>query len=351
MNVKKIGIHILILTALLPNIYSQTTALFVGTEIVCPNEEVLVPINVTDFNDIGAFTLFIGYDTAVLSFTEHLNENPETQGIYSNAMVSPTTQIGISWSSLNPANITSGKLVDLKFNYNIDNCPLTFNPGCELVNSSLVVIEFTTSDGQILQSEPIITENPSPVNADEGDDVNFTVSATGVTSYQWQKSEDQGLSWNDLVENAQYVGVNTQVLNINDVSYEMNGTQYRCKICHETCCIYSEPAFLTVNQLSVISFYDNSVNGLITVSPNPFMSEIEIKFNVNLEGRFIVNLVNCQGQVYSVTDQTTDPGDNAFTFETKNLKSGLYLCYCEFIHNQQRSFYIQKLIKNGIDNW
>lgn len=342
---KIFGIQILFLLVFSTFVYSQTTDLTVGTGIVCPDEEVLVPIDVTDFIDIGAFTIFIGYDTAVLTFIEHLNENSETQGIYSNAMITPSTQVGISWSSFNSADISSGKLVDLKFHYHNDNCPLTFNPGCELVNSSLIVVEFFSTDGNILQSDPLIIQNPLDIIIDEGEDVAFSVNASEVTLYQWQISDDQGIIWTSISNSAQFVGVNTATLTINSVSYELNGNQFRCQLCYENCCIFSEPAFLSVNQLSVHHQYKTTNNDLLTVSPNPFSSNSELSCNINSKGRLIINIYDCLGQTCFTIDEIVDIGNFNYKLEGNNFRNEFYVCSCELISSSERQICIKKLIK------
>jgi hypothetical protein len=343
--VKNIGIQILFLIVFSTFLYSQTTELTVGTGIVCPEEEVLVPIDVTDFNDIGAFTIFIGYDTAVLTFIEHLNENSETQGIYSNAMVTPSTQIGISWSSINSANISSGKLIDLKFQYHTENCSLIFNPGCELVNSSLEIVDFISTDGSIMQSDPLIIQNPSDVTIDEGNDVVFSVAASEVDLYQWQSSDDQGTTWIDISNSVQYMGVNTNSLTINSVSYNMNENQFRCQLCYENCCIFSEPAFLFVNQLSVHDHFNIISQELLNVSPNPFSASFKVSCNVNSAGLLIINIYDCLGKNCFCIREVVDKGVYQYSLDEINLLNEFYVCSCELISSSERQICIKKLIK------
>lgn len=348
---KNIGIHILFLIVLSPYLYSQTTALTVGTGVVCPDEEVLVPIDVTDFIDIGAFTIFIGYDTTVLTFIEHLNENTETQGIYSNAMVTPSAQIGISWSSFNSASISSGKLLDLKFHYHTESCSLNFNQGCELVNSSLEVVDFTSTNGSILQSDPVITQHPLDVMIDEGDNATFSVYASEVSSYQWQISEDQGMTWNDISNNIQFEGVNSSTLTINTVSLEMNENEIRCYLCYENCCIYSEPAFLSVNQLSVYHQYESTNNKMLTVYPNPCSTYAVLSCNIYSKGQLIVKIYDYLGNYYPLVDKVVEAGKCDFEIDISSFKHGIYFCSYELINSSERQICIKKLIKNGIDNW
>jgi hypothetical protein len=90
-----------------------------GEKFVCSiGDNVIVPINVSDFTNVSAFSLKIQYDPAVLSFIETQNWSSEvtisemvegnnsTTGIYS-----------VSWLDLTTVDITNGLLFELKFEY------------------------------------------------------------------------------------------------------------------------------------------------------------------------------------------------------------------------------------------
>lgn len=326
--------------------YSQTTTITIGSDILCPGDEVMVPVNVTDFFDIGAFTLFVGYDTAVLTFAGHLNEHPETPGIFSNAMTEPTSQIGLSWSSLNPANITSGKLVDLQFQYTSENCDLTFNPGCELVNSSLIIIEYTSTNGSVIQSDPLISQNPLDILADDGSDVLFVIDASNVSLYQWQMSVDQGQSWIDVINNQQFLGVDTDSLFVLSVSYQMNNTYFRCKVCHDECCVFSQPALLNVNPATAFQQEMLSDNNLFYVRPNPVTSESEIYTLLNSNGEFRIKIFDIWGNCVAELNERKQAGEYRFLLSDFVLKPGIYFCSGEFFNNRNTKICIEKIIVN-----
>ncbi len=343
---KKIGLNILLIFLFAPFLFSQVTTMTIGSVNVCPGEEFLVPIDVTDFSDIGAFTLFIGYDTTLLTFIGHVNENTETQGIFSNAMVLPTPQVGISWSSLNPANITSGKLVDLKFYYHSENCELNFNSGCELVNSSLEIVEFIGDDGEVDPDYPDISQNPVSITIDEGMDASFDVLASNVTTYQWQISEDNGNAWTDLQNDNSYTGVYTNSLLVSQVSIQMMGNQYRCFLCYENCCILSEPALLSVNYLSVLLNNDEKPDNILRVYPNPFTSNTNFVITMKSAGQLIVTLYDILGNEILVFNENRSMGEHKISFDGKKLNSGFYFCSCEIIYNSDREICIKRIIKN-----
>lgn len=90
-----------------------------------------------------------------------------------------------------------------------------------------------------------ISQHPWPQNKDEGEDVGFTVTASGgipPLSYQWQKSDDDGETWFGMAgktENACNIGP----LALSDVGF------YRCQVSDSSdpaLVVNSESAKLTV---------------------------------------------------------------------------------------------------------
>ena len=79
--------------------YAQSISLSLGSAQTCPGDLTLVPLNVTNLNNIGAITLYIAYDTAVLKYEGHTNAHPQFSGIMSNAVVQPEPMVIIAWSN------------------------------------------------------------------------------------------------------------------------------------------------------------------------------------------------------------------------------------------------------------
>ena len=99
---------------------SQAIELKIDT-VQAAGASVTVPINVKNFNEIGAITLKIAYDSAVLTFDGIENAPADMASGATNGIVS------LSWASLTSLSIAEGKLVDLKFTYNGGQSNLTFN--------------------------------------------------------------------------------------------------------------------------------------------------------------------------------------------------------------------------------
>ena len=62
----KIVILILLLQPMIMK--SQNATATLGNITSCAGENVLVPLDVTNFNDVGAMTIYIGYDTNAAEF-------------------------------------------------------------------------------------------------------------------------------------------------------------------------------------------------------------------------------------------------------------------------------------------
>lgn len=160
--------------------FGQTATVSIGSVTANPGDEINVPVNVSNFADIGAITLYIGYDPAVLSYQGLNDVHPEVSGIYGNAMTNPD-QIGLVWLANPPnyANIGSDKMLDLTFEYIGGSCDLVFNAGCEIVNSSLQLISVNYSGGSVGPIAQPITASIGTVLANAGDEVLIPVDVTG----------------------------------------------------------------------------------------------------------------------------------------------------------------------------
>ncbi|WP_396157112.1 T9SS type B sorting domain-containing protein [Flavobacterium sp.] len=83
----------------------------------------------------------------------------------------------------------------------------------------------------------------------------FNVTSNAVTSYQWQLSTDNGVTWNTIVNNATYTGATTASLSVSNVSPTMSGYRYRVFLNKNgnTCGLFSAVAILTTFPLPVIT--------------------------------------------------------------------------------------------------
>ena len=162
-------------------VYGQTTSISIGNVTANPGEEINVPIEVSDLTDVGAITLYISYDPAVLVFQGLNNVHPEVSGMGGNAMTNPD-RIGIVWTAPgfppDYANISSGKMLDLNFVYIGGTCDLVFLSGCDLTDSNLDPIVVNYSDGSVEPSSQTVTATIGSVTASPGEEVLVPVDVT-----------------------------------------------------------------------------------------------------------------------------------------------------------------------------
>ncbi|MCX8010737.1 MAG: cohesin domain-containing protein, partial [Ignavibacteria bacterium] len=99
-------------------------------------ETVFIPLNVTNFNDVGAISIKIEYNPSILTSFIGLTNLP--QGKNFNTFVSNGV-LTIGWFdvSSSPINIGNSKLCDLVFQYSSGSSNLNFiTQQCEISNSN-----------------------------------------------------------------------------------------------------------------------------------------------------------------------------------------------------------------------
>lgn len=129
----------------------------VGSATANPGDNVLVPITFNNMNNIGAITLFIQYDPAVLTFNGITNLVPEGSGTIFNGMTNPT-RVGISWTaSTGGVNFPNGTYLDLQFAFLGGSSALDFTNACEIADWDANILIVTYVDGVV--SAPAVTFN------------------------------------------------------------------------------------------------------------------------------------------------------------------------------------------------
>ena len=264
-----------------PPARGQTTTLSLSEVTTCPVSDVAVTLHVENLFNVGAISLYIGYDTTVLEYQGHSSVHPQFMSILSNPVTSPATQINIIWSNPMGATIQSGTLMVLNFTYKGGNSNLTFNPGCELSNVNFAPIPFTGENGAVLLGPPYITDNPIPVIVTEGAAASFSVTADGASTYQWQ--EFDGESWQNLQEDPVYQNVNGSQLIIAETALEMDSLYFRCYVTAQDFCeAYSDSAMLTVlpefTALLMLSNISSCPNQQVAVPLKGYALEDVIEF-------------------------------------------------------------------------
>jgi hypothetical protein len=183
---RKIYILLTVLLAWSFNLKAQTAQ--IGSQTAIPGASVSFDINVADLPaNVGAVSLFIGYDPNVLTFTGSV-EGTLSGYILNNMM--GTNQIGIQWTDPSGADI-NGMLLTLNFQYSAlgGSCNVTFNPGCEFADILLNSITVGYTNGDIGPGPGIATviidevlANAGPVFVGITGD-GFTANGGAVTLY------------------------------------------------------------------------------------------------------------------------------------------------------------------------
>lgn len=144
-----------------------------------PGDAVSFDIDVAGLpSNVGAVSLFIGYDPNVLTFTG--STGTQLTGYILNNMTG-TDQIGIQWTNPLGEDI-NGTLVTLNFQYSPlgGACDLTFNPGCEFTDILLNTITVAYTNGGIGPNAGIATITIDEILAIAGP-VSLGVTGSGFT--------------------------------------------------------------------------------------------------------------------------------------------------------------------------
>jgi len=175
---RKIYILLTVLLAWSFNLKAQTAQ--IGSQTATPGASVSFDIDVAGLPaNVGAVSLFIGYDPNVLTFTGSVGGT--LSGYILNNMVG-TNQIGIQWTDPSGADI-NGTLLTLNFQYSGlgGTCDLTFNTGCEFSDILLNSITVAYTNGSIGPNPGIATITIDEIVANAGP-ISFGVTGAGFTA-------------------------------------------------------------------------------------------------------------------------------------------------------------------------
>jgi uncharacterized protein YjdB len=211
-----------------------------GQATACSGNVITVPITVQNFINIGAVSLDIEYDSTALTYIGF-----NSPGLSGNLIVNnpspggtPIGRVLVSWFSLTPSNLNNGLMMNLRFTAN-KTTPLTWNTSvagqCELADANGdVITDVVFANGRFTALNAQITAQPSPnISIASGLTGTLSVSATGVSAYQWQINSGGG-NWTNLSNGGGYSGVTTSTLGIL-ASQNMDGSQYRVVLSSDSC--------------------------------------------------------------------------------------------------------------------
>jgi hypothetical protein len=141
---------------------------------------------------------------------------------------------GTTWTSINEATATSLVVSTNSTGETVYRCLASNLAGMTISDAVLV---------QVMAEAPFIITEPLSASTNPGLTASFDVVAGGTAtlSYQWQRSDDAGTTWND-VASATTASLTTAALTVaND-----NGDLYRCRVTNVSGDVVSSSAALTV---------------------------------------------------------------------------------------------------------
>ena len=107
-----------------------------------------------------------------------------------------------------------------------------------------------SSAATLTYSDALISLQPANQSVVVLGNTSFSITASGVYSYQWQVSINGGVSFSDLSNGGVYSNVNAATMNIAAAPYSLNSYQYRCALIPGAP-VYSNAATLTVLQAQI----------------------------------------------------------------------------------------------------
>ncbi|MFM7586426.1 MAG: beta strand repeat-containing protein, partial [Bacteroidota bacterium] len=245
-----------------------------GQATACSGNVITVPIAVQNFINIGAVSLDIEYDSTALTYIGFNSSGLSGNLIVNNPNLggTPIGRVLVSWFSLTPSNLNNGLMMNLRFTAN-KTTPLIWNTSvagqCELADANGDVIpDVVFANGRFTALNAQITAQPSPnISIASGLTATVSVSATGVSAYQWQINSGGG-NWTNLSNGGGYSGVTTSTLGIL-ASQNMDGSQYRVVLSSDSCnAVTSGVSTLSIISLVLPSITTTSATSVTTTSAN-----------------------------------------------------------------------------------
>ncbi len=177
-------------------------------------------------------------------------------------------------------------------------------------------------------SASTITSQPTNQTVNPTTSAQFVVNATSGTSFQWQT--DLGLGFQNLSNAGQYSGANNDTLVVSNASISNNNQQFRCIVNNAGCVDTSDIAVLTV---STAGMNELSVQGNVSLYPNPTQSSFEIQTNLVYSK---IEIRDMQGRIV----KTENAGK---TITIASLQKGTYLV--QLLDEKSKVIAVQQIIK------
>jgi len=230
-----------------------TPALAAANVIANAGQTVDAAVTTTGFYNVAGFNIEIQLANAsvINGNVTVVNKNAALTGDFTTNYQNGV--IYIAWTKSITGGIISlangSKLFDLQFSFAGGNSTVNFNTTYSKIFKNLPSYPpfagVTFTNGSIVE----LALNSTNQTVNLGDNTSFGVTATGVSSYQWQVSTNGGANFTALTNTAPYSSVTTATMNITGAIAAMNGYKYRCVV--QPGNVTSSAATLSVNPLTV----------------------------------------------------------------------------------------------------
>ncbi|OFY47420.1 MAG: hypothetical protein A2W85_01790 [Bacteroidetes bacterium GWF2_41_31] len=322
-QISKLAILTIGLMALPFGLLSQT-ALKIGSYSGCSNSEILIPVEIENFSNIGAFTIYLAVDSnnmELLGF-EHLNEVLSDGNFYGSENIE-NQYITLSWFS--PAGITleNGVLCDIRVLLKDNSVEFNFEESCEIARTDLTIVDSVIyTNGRLIALSSFI---PDPITQSLAENSNATIELAGLPSEitcQWQLNAGNG--WIDLNENPPYFGVNTSELTISGVNASMNGNNYRGLLSNGECIEGSVVSELFIATSGVGDHDQTGAECYMRINPNPADDYFNCVFNQNIQNAKLI-LISMDGSVVLKNKIGSIIAGQSLSLKLESIASGLYV--------------------------
>lgn len=258
--------------------YIPTIVTSLGSVTTCFDQVFSIPVNVTNCNNVGAISLVLNYNSSLVTYAGYETPNPALENGYMRVNATDG-KVYFTWASSNQAlQLGNDQLISFAFKSEAGNSNLTWNTSqCEYTNLAGETLPASYNGSSLnIYFPPSITSNPTDQTVLEGASTTFTINASGNgLSYQWQMSQDQGISWETLSNGEHYSTVTNRTLHVNNVVYTMDGYRYRCLV-NGTCDPSVVSEYATLHVETQMYNIHTTVGSLNTCSQNEFGIPISV---------------------------------------------------------------------------
>lgn len=137
-------------------------------------------------------------------------------------------------------------------------------------NATSDVVTLTVTPHVAITSEPVsINTEPIPSTY-----LQYSVTATNATAYQWQSSQNGGVSWIDMGEGGGAANVTTNTVSVSVSTDFFDGYKIRCKVTGCDGDIYSREVWLYIKDCpSTVTDYNSNSYNVVSLAGKCWMSQ------------------------------------------------------------------------------